>query len=144
VRDRSSEFNEPDSHAKYCPVKHTKSALFLIAYFSLAGFVNWRGLHKGPAPPDLIILFFAMLVTVMLGRAMVDFTCFRERFVFGIAIVMLVIGEVERFAPSLFGQHIEVEKAGRLALSLLGLLVSLSMFVPLMGPDIGEPKGTRR
>ena len=83
--------------------------------------MNWRGLHKGPAPPDRIVLFFAILVTTILGRAMVDFTCFRERFVFGIAIVMLAIGEVERFAPSLFGQHIEMEKAGRLALSLLGL-----------------------
>lgn len=110
MRDRSSEFVDPDSHAKYCPVQHTKSALFLIAYFSLAGFVNWRGLHQGPAPPDRIVLFFAIVVTAMLGRAMVDFTCFRERFVFGIAILMLVIGEVERSAPSLFGQHIEMEK----------------------------------
>jgi len=65
----------------------------------------------------------------MLAKSLVNFTCFRERLVFGLVIVSLVTGELEAFVPSVFGQHVEMVKFGRLALSLVGLLVSLTMLV---------------
>jgi hypothetical protein len=127
--DRSSEFFDPNSHARFCPVKHTRSALFIVVYFSLAALADWRGLHKGPSQPDLTLLLFAILVFGMLAKMMVDFTCFRERVAFGIAMLLLSVAQVERYAPWVFGTHLEMEKSVRLVLSLLGLVVSLTMLV---------------
>jgi hypothetical protein len=122
----------------YCPVKNTKSALFLVACFSLTAFVNWKGLHKAPGPPDFVALLFAVVVVAMLAKWLVAFTCFRERLVFGLVIVSMVAAEVERFVPSIFSQRVETVKSSHLALSLLGLLVSLTMLVQsARSPDVG-------
>jgi len=116
-------------HALYCPVKNTKSALSLVVFFSVTAFVNWKGLHKAPEHPGLVELLFAIIVVVTLAKWLVNFTCFRERLVFGLVIVSMVIGEVEGFVPSIFSRHVETVRYGHLALSLLGLLVSLTMLV---------------
>jgi hypothetical protein len=59
----------------------------------------------------------------------------RERI---IIIVSMVVGEVESFIPSVFSQHVETVKFGKLALSLLGLLVSLTMLVQsIRSPNVG-------
>jgi len=134
---------DQECHALYCPVKNAKSALFLVAYFSVTAFVNWKGLHKAPKHPDFVELLFAIFVAAMLAKWLVAFTCFRERLVFGLVIVSMVAGEVERFVPSIVSPHIETVKSGRLALSLLGLLVSLTMLVqsarsPNVGPSNAE------
>jgi hypothetical protein len=121
--------SDQEYHARYCPVKNAKSALFLVAYFSVTAFVNWKGLHKPPEHPDFVLLLFAILVVAMLARWLVTFTCFRERLVLGLVIVTMVAGQVERFVPSVVSQHLEGVKSGHLALSLLGLLVSLTMLV---------------
>ena len=92
-------------HALYCPVKNTKSALVLVAYFSVADFAGWKGLHKAPEYPSFVELLFATLVVAILVKWLVAFTCFRERLVFGLVIVSLVTGEVARFVPSVFGKH---------------------------------------
>jgi hypothetical protein len=131
--------SDQEFHALYCPVKNTKSALFLVACFSLTAFVNWKGLHKAPGPPDFVVLVFAVVVVAMLAKWLVAFTCFRERLVFGLVIVSMVAAEVERFVPSIVSQHVETVKSGHLALSLLGLLVSLTMLVQsARSPNVGR------
>jgi len=135
--------SDQEFHALYCPVKNTKSALFIVAYFSVAAFADWKGLHKAPEHPSFVELLFGILVVVMLAKWLVAFTCFRERLVFGLVIVSLVRWEVEGFAPSVFSQHVAMVKFGELALSLLGLLVSLTMLVqsarsPNVGPSNAE------
>src|SRR5713101_2051671 len=121
--------SDQEFHVLYCPVKNTKSALFLVAYFSVTALANWKGLHKAPGHPDFVELLFAILVVAMLAKWLVAFTCFRERLVFGLVIVSMVAGEVERFVPSIVSRRVEAVKSGHLALSLLGLLVSLTMLV---------------
>ena|ERR1700675_459594 len=135
--------SDQEFHGLYCPVKNPKSALFLVVCFSMTAFVNWKGLHKAPQHPDFVVLLFAIVVVAMLAKWLVAFTCFRERLVFGLVIVSLVAGEVERFVPSIVSQHLETVKSGHLALSLLGLLVSLTMLVqsarsPNVGPSNAE------
>lgn len=130
-------------HALYCPVKNTKSALFLVAYFSVAAFENWKGLHKAPEYLDLVSLSFVIIVLVMLARSLVNFTCFRERLVFVLVIVSFVAAEVYGFFPAIVGPYAHVMGLGKLALSLLGLLVSLTMLVqsaanPRVRPSEGE------
>jgi hypothetical protein len=121
--------SDQEFHGLYCPVKSTKSALFLVVFFSVTTFVNWKGLHKAPEHPGLVELLFVIIVVVMLAKWLVSFTCFRERLVFGLVIVGMVASEVEGFVPSIFSQHVETVRYGHLALSLLGLLVSLTMLV---------------
>lgn len=119
--------SDQEFHALYCPVRNAKSALFLVVFFSVTAFVNWKGLHKAPEHPSLVELLFATIVVVMLAKWLVSFTCFRERLVFGIVIVSMVTGEIEAFVPSIFSQHVETVRYGHFAFSLLGLLVSLTM-----------------
>lgn len=121
--------SDQEFHALYCPVKNTKSALFLVAYFSVAAFGNWKGLHKAPEHLDLVRLSFVIIVAALLAKSLVNFTCFRERLVFGLVIVSIVTGEVYGFFPAIVGPYAYVVKFGKLALSLLGLLVSLTMLV---------------
>jgi hypothetical protein len=123
----SRKLSDQEFHALYCPVKNPKSALFLVAFFSLETFISWKGLHKPPEHPDLFSLFFLILVMALLAKPLLTFTCFRERLVFGLVIVSVATDEGERFVPSVFGQHADTVKLVKLALSLLGLLVSLSM-----------------
>ena len=120
---------DQELHALYCPVKNAKSAVFLVVCFSIVAFVSWKGLHRPPEHPDFVLLLFAILVVAMLAKWLVTFTCFRERLVLGLVIVTMVAGQVERFVPSIVSQHVETVKSGHLALSLLGLLVSLTMLV---------------
>jgi len=131
--------SDQEFHALYCPVKNTKSALFLVVFFSVTAFVNWKGLHKAPDHPNLVELLFAIIVVVMLAKWLLNFTCFRERLVFGLVIISMVTGEVEGFVPSLFGPHAQRVRAGHLGLSLLGLLVSLSMLVESSGGRTIKP-----
>ena len=131
--------SDEEFHALYCPIKNTKSALFLVACFSLTAFVNWKGLHTAPGPPDFVVLLFAVVVVAMLVRWLVAFTCFRERLVLGLVIVSMVAAEVERFVPSIVSQHVETVKSGHLALSLLCLLVSLTMLVQAARTPKVEP-----
>jgi len=132
-------------HALYCPVKNPKAALFLVAYFSVAAFGNWKGLHEAPEHLDLVTLSFFIIVVAVLAKSLVNFTCFRERLVFGLVIVSFVIGVVTRFAPSVFSKHAEMIKSGKLALSILGLLVSLTMLVQsARSPNRGPRHFSRR
>jgi hypothetical protein len=135
-------FSDQEFHARYCPVKNTKSALFLVACFSVAAFVGWKGLYKAPEHASFVELLFAILVVAMLAKWLVAFTCIRERLVFGLVIVSLVTGEVAGFVPSVFSKHAQMVKSGTLALSLLGLLVSLSMLVQsASNPQVGLSGG---
>jgi len=126
---RKLSLSDQEFHALYCPVKNTKGALFIVASFSVVVFVSWKGLHKALEHPSFVELLFGILVAAMLAKWLVAFTCFRERLVFGLVIVSLVSWEVQGFAPSVFSQHVAMVKFGELALSLVGLLVSLTMLV---------------
>ena len=116
-------------HALYCPLKNAKSALFFVGYFLFAVLAGWIGLHRVPAPRDPIILCFAFVFMAIFLKAMVDFGHWRERCAFGLAIVLFAVAQVERYAPSVFGQHLWLERYGRLALGFLGLLICLSMLI---------------
>jgi hypothetical protein len=131
--------SDQEFHALYCPVKNTKSALFLVTCFSVTAFASWKGLHKAPEHPDFVVLLFAIVVVAMLAKWLMAFTCFRERLVLSFVIVSLVAGEVERFVPSIVSQHLETVKSGHLALSLLCLLVSLTMLVQAARTPKVEP-----
>jgi len=135
--------SDQEFHAPYCPLKNTKSALFLVAYFSLTAYANWKGLHKIPARPDFVELPFAMFVAVMFARWLVAFTCLRERLVLGLVIVTVVAAEVERFVPAAISQHVETVKSGHLAFSLLGLLISLSMLLQSGRSPAVEPSNAK-
>jgi hypothetical protein len=123
--------SDQEFHALHCPVKNTKNALFLVVCFSVFAFLGWKGLHKPLAPPSLFeLIFVVVLVAAMLATWLVGFTCFRERLLLVLFSVSLVTGELARFLPSsVFGRHAETVKSGKLVLSLLGLIVSLSMLV---------------
>lgn len=140
---RKLSLSDQEFHALNCPVKNAKSALFLVALFSLEIFLGWKGLHKAPERPDLVTLPFLIIVVAMLAKWSMAFTCLRERFVFVLVIVSIVIGEVAAFVPSVFSNHAWMVKPGKLALSLLGLLVSLTMLIqaarsPNVGPSNAE------
>jgi len=126
---RKLSLSDQEFHALYCPVKNTKGALFIVASFSVAAFVDWKGLHKALEQPSFVVLLFAVLVVATLAKWLVAFTCFRERLVFGVVIISLVTEQVASFVPSVFSQHVEIVRLGKLALSLLGLLVSLTMLI---------------
>lgn len=135
--------SDHEIHAQSCPVKNSKSASFLVASFSVMVFVGWRGLHKAPEHKSIVDLLFFIVVAAMLARLLVAFTCLRERLVISVVIVSLLTGVVTRFVPSVFSQHVEMVKFGKLALSLLGLLVSLTMLAqsvrsPNAGPSNAE------
>jgi hypothetical protein len=135
--------SDQEFHAQYCPVKNTKSALFFVAWFSVTAFGNWKRLHEAPERPDLVTLSFLIIVVALLAKPLMNFTCFRERLVFGLVIVSLVAGDVAGFVPSVFDKYAEVVQSGKLALSLLCLLVSLTMLVqsarrPNVGPSNAE------
>ena len=127
----SQKLSDQEVHARACPAKNTKSALFLVVSFSAFAFVGWKGLHKPLAPPSLFeFIFVVVLVAAMLATWLVRFTCFRERLLLVLFSVGLVTGELAQFLPSsVFGRHAETVKSGKLVLSLQGLIVGLSMLV---------------
>jgi len=132
--------SDQEFHALYCPVRNTKSALFLVGCFSVLAFVSWKGLHKPSAHLSLFELLFAIVVFAMLAKSLVAFTCFRERLVFGVAVVSFVIGAAVSLAPSMFSKYAELVGLTKLALSLLGLLVSLTMLVQSTWRPRVEPR----
>jgi hypothetical protein len=121
--------SDQEFHALYCPVKNPKAALFLVVSFSVMTFADWKGLHKVLEQPSFVELLVVIPLVIMLAKWLVVFTCFRERLILGFVIVSIVTEEVTRFAPSGFSGHSEMIGFGKLALSLLGLLVSLTMLV---------------
>jgi hypothetical protein len=131
--------SDQEFHALYCPLKNTKSALFIVAYFSLAAFGDWKGLHKAPEHLDLVSLSFIIIVVALLAKSLVNFRCFREQLVFVLVIVSFVAGEVYGFFPAIVGSYAHVMQLGKLALSLLGLLVSLTMLAQSARSPNAEP-----
>jgi hypothetical protein len=123
------DLSDQELHTLYCPVKNSRSALFLVASFSVIVFVGWKGLHKPPEHHSIVDLLFFIAAAAMLARLLVAFTCLRERLVISVVIVSLLTAAVTGFVPSVFSQHTEMLRSGKLALSLLGLLVSLTMLV---------------
>jgi hypothetical protein len=128
--------SDKDFHARYCPVRNARVGLFLVVYFSVVAFVGWKGLHKAPEQPGYLEFLLAIFLVAMFWKWLVAFTCFRERLVLILVIVSLVTGEVTRLVPSVFSKHAELIKSGKLVLSLLGLLVSLTMLIQSKLGDI--------
>jgi hypothetical protein len=143
----TQELSDQESHALYCPIKNAKSALFVVASFSVISFASWRGLDKPLAHyrfGELLIVFF---LVAMVAQLFVEFTCVRERLLLGIVIIGLLKMEVQGFAPSVFSKHVELVKSGELALALIGLFVSLTMLIqvarsPGAGPTNARTGGT--
>jgi hypothetical protein len=114
-------------HELYCPRKNTKSALLLVALFSLETFQGWKRLHKAPDRPDLITLASLIILTVLLAKSLVNFTCFRERLIFILILVGLVADYVFEFYPAIIGTHVLLANSIISSLWTLALLVSLTM-----------------
>jgi hypothetical protein len=132
--------SDQGSHALYCPIKNAKSALFVVGSFCVIAFASWNGLHKPPAHDSLAQLISVIFVLAMLAQFFVEFTCFRERLLLGIAIIDLLAMEVQGFAPSVFSNHIELVKSVKFALVLLGLFVSLTMLIQAVrNPNVKQP-----
>lgn len=121
--------SDQDSHALHCPIKNVKSALFVVGAFCVITFASWNGLHKPPEHDSLAQLISVIFVLAMLAQFFVEFTCFRERLLLGIATIHLLTMEVQGFAPSVFSNHLELVKSIKFALVLLGLFVSLTMLI---------------
>src|SRR5437870_3386667 len=121
--------SDQEFHALYCPVKNSKSALFLVAFLSLETFLGWKGLHKAPDRPDFITLIFLIFVAAMLAKPLANFTCFRDRLVFVLVIVNLVADEAFGFFPAIIGPHVYLVNSIDFALWVVALLVSLTMLV---------------
>jgi len=139
--------SNPESHAFYCPIKNVKSALFVVASFTVITFVSWTGLDKPLAHPRLDLRLIGIYVLAMVTYWLVVFTCVRERLLLGITIISLLKMEVQGFAPSVFSKYVELVKSGELALALIGLFVSLSMLIeaarsPRAGPSNAGTGGT--
>jgi hypothetical protein len=139
--------SDDEGHARYCPIKNVKSALFLVVSFSVIAFVGWKGLDKPPTHYRLDQLVIVIFVVAMLARLLGEFTCFRERFLLAIIIISLMIMEVQGFVPSVFSKHVELVKSLRFALDLVGLLVSVTMLIdaarsPNAGPSDPRTGGT--
>jgi prepilin signal peptidase PulO-like enzyme (type II secretory pathway) len=139
----SRKLSEQEGHARDCPAKNAKSALFLVVSFSVFAFLGWKGLQKPLALPSLFeLIFVVVLAAATLVTWLVRFTCFRERLLLVLFIASLVIGQVARFLPSsVFSSHAETVKSGKLVLSLLGLIVSLSMLVQPVANPHSRPEG---
>ena len=121
--------SDQESHALHCPIKNVKSALFVVGSFCVITFASGNGLHKPPAHYSLAQLISVIFVLAMLAQFLVEFTCFRERLLLGIAIIDLLTVEVQGFVPSVFSNHVELVKSVKFALVLLGLFVSLTMLI---------------
>lgn len=98
-----------------------------MASFSVIVFAGWKGLHEAPGHAGIINLLFYIVVAAGLARLLVVLTCLRERLVISVVMVNLLIGAAIGFMPSVFSPHAMVVKSGKLALALLGLLVSVTM-----------------
>ena len=125
----SPRLSEREFHSLYCPVKHTKSALFLVAFFSLETYLGWKDLHKPFPRLDITELLFALVVVVLLARWLVFFTCFRDRLVLGIPLVSLAASEICKSLPGIMAPYNPFVRHVKLGLSILGLFVSLTMLI---------------
>lgn len=125
-------------HARYCPVKNPRAALFLVGCFSLLVLLAWTDLHKPAEQKSLIELPFAALVVAACANWMVAFRCFRERVVLGIVIVTLTAGEITGLFSAINYRSVELIRFLNLILEGIGLLVSLSLLVSATRkPNIG-------
>jgi hypothetical protein len=121
--------SDQESHALYCPIKNAKSALFVVASFSVISLASWNGLDKPPAHYRLDELLVVIFVVAVVAQLLVGFTCFRERLLLGIIIINLLTMEVQGFVPSVFSKHVELLKSAKFASVLIGLFVSLTMLI---------------
>jgi lysylphosphatidylglycerol synthetase-like protein (DUF2156 family) len=125
----TQKLSDYESHALYCPLKNVKSALFVVASFSLISFISWNGLDKSLEHRSLAQLLIVIFVLVVTAQMLAEFTCFRERFLLGLIILSPLTMEVQGFAPSVFRKNAELVKSIKFALDLVGLFVSLTMLV---------------
>jgi hypothetical protein len=118
-------FSNPQPHARYCPAKNTKVALFLVASFSLIVFLCWRNLHASPNHDLLPPIFGIFVAALILGTL----SCLPEKLIILAAIASLLVSLIRDRFPSAFGQHIETANYIKLTLWLLALLLSITLLI---------------
>jgi hypothetical protein len=135
--------SDHESHARQCPIKNVKSALFVVASFCVIAFASWKGLNKPPEHYSFAQLLIVIFVVALAAQLLVKFTCFRERLLLGIAIINLLTMEIQGFAPSVFSKHVELVKSAKFASVLIGLFVSLTMLTQAArNPNVKRAGGT--
>jgi hypothetical protein len=124
---------EPDaeSHARFCALRNVRSALFLVGFFTLEGFLSWRALGKPFLEHNLYDLFFQIFLwVVVLFPVLVNISrCVPERFILGIVMFRFVTGWVVEFAPNLVEPVAGLVRQCTLVLWILAFLISVTMLV---------------
>jgi hypothetical protein len=130
LRGFQGETNE-EIHARICPVRNVRSAIFLLGFFSYAVFLNWRAVGKPFLEHSLYDLFFRIaLFSIVLFPGLLNISrCVPERFILGIMTIQFVAGWVIEFAPTIVGPTAGLVRQCNLALSILAFLISLTMVV---------------
>jgi cytochrome bd-type quinol oxidase subunit 2 len=131
--------SDQDFHELYCPVRNTKSALFLVALFSWDVFIDWRGLHKPPEHSALFQLLFGIVAVAIYAKFLVAFTCFRERLLLILIIADLVAWEISGFFAAAVEPYAQTLKSITFVFCVIGLLVSLALLVQSFRTPKVEP-----
>ena len=135
--------SDDEGHARYCPIKNVKSALFVVVSFTVILFAGWNGSHKPPGQYSLAQLLIVIFVLAMVTHWLVVFTCFRERLLLVIVIINLLTMEIQGFVPSVFSKYVEMVKSAKFASVLIGLSVSLTMLIQAARSSNAGPSNPR-
>lgn len=116
-------------HRRYCVVRNPRSALVLVFCLALVVLVSWNGLRKPMQQVSIIDLPLYVLVIAILVGCLVNFSCFRERLIVGLAMASLVIGGISALVPVKVGPIDGLIKYGKFGLWTFALLISLSALI---------------
>jgi hypothetical protein len=125
IRDQSNE----EFHARNCAIANSRTSIVFVAFCALEVYLSWRVLGKAFSPYNLVGVFRDIVMIMVCVKLLLIFRCFRERSVVGIVMLRYVISLASGFVPTLFNQAAGPIRSADLALWVLALIISLSMFV---------------
>lgn len=125
--------SEPDNeaHARFCAVRNSRIAAFLLGFFTLGVFLSWRELGKPFVERSLYdLLFRIVLFSIVFFPLLFRISrCFPERFVVGIVMIRIVTGWVFEYAPNVVDPFAGLVRQFNLVLYILALITSLGLLV---------------
>ena len=132
---------QPDveMHARICPVRNIRIAVFLAGFFTLEIFLSWRALGKPFLEHNLFDLLFRIVIFSALFPVLLKISrCVPERIILGIIMIRFVTGWAIEFAPNLVEPVADLVRQCNLVLWILAFLISLTMLVS----SLSNPKST--
>ena len=131
--------HDVEMHARICPVRNIRIAVFLAGFFTLEIFLSWRALGKPFLEHNLYDLLFRIVICSLLFPFLLNISrCVPERFILGIIMIRFVTGWVIEFAPNLVVPVAGLVRQCNLVLWILALLISLTILVS----SLSNPKST--